>query len=224
MKRILIVDDERNVRLTYRVALETDGHRSAEAASAAEALTALQRAPFDLILLDLRMPGTDGLELLRLMRGRGIATPVVIVTAYGSLPDAAQAMRLGAIDFLQKPLRPADLRRSVAESGVASSASAVAQGSELDLDRVRSLIHASDLRAAQAAVLRALEADERSPDAFNLAGVIAEMKGDLRQARKLYGRAIWLDTNHDAAQGNMRRLFELNHLGSSNEPYHLGER
>jgi DNA-binding NtrC family response regulator len=112
---ILIVDDEPNVRLTYRTALETEGLEVREAPDGRTALDALSERQFDLAILDMRMPEVSGLELLESMRGKGIQTPVVIVTAYGDVPHAVRALKLGAIDFLEKPLTPETLRAMVAE-------------------------------------------------------------------------------------------------------------
>src|ERR1700724_2364570 len=112
--RILIVDDETNVRLNYRVTLETEGYEVV-AISAARALQELIEQSFSLAILDMRLPGMDGLALLAKMREIGNTVPAMIVTAYSDVPHAVQAMKLGAIDFLQKPLRPEDLRRIVAE-------------------------------------------------------------------------------------------------------------
>src|SRR5262245_12458335 len=107
--RVLVVDDEPNVRLVFRRTLETDGYRVDEAEDGEAALGLLDRQPFDIILLDLRMPGVGGMELLRCLRDEGVDVPVVIVTAHGTIPDAVEAMRLGAIDFLSKPLTPVAL-------------------------------------------------------------------------------------------------------------------
>src|SRR5450432_3863337 len=95
--RILIVDDEPNVRLSYRSVLETDGYAVEEANSATTALEKLVVNYFDLAILDLRMPETDGLGLLAQMRERGLETPAVIITAFGDLPHAVRAIKLGAI-------------------------------------------------------------------------------------------------------------------------------
>src|ERR1700730_3082784 len=115
MKRILVVDDEPNVRLNYRITLDVEGYEVKEASGAKEAIELLHEQLFDLAILDLRMPDTDGLELLRLIREEGVPAPSVITTAYFDVPKAVRAMKLGAIDFLQKPLRPAELRAVVGE-------------------------------------------------------------------------------------------------------------
>src|SRR4029077_5437737 len=98
-----------------RMTLETEGYTIFEGASGAAALEELVGGSFDLAILDMRMPGMDGLELLAKMRESGIGVPVMIVTAYSDVPHAVKAMKLGAIDFLQKTLRPEDFRNIVAE-------------------------------------------------------------------------------------------------------------
>jgi DNA-binding response OmpR family regulator len=114
-KCILIVDDEPNVRLMLRTTLESVGYKVVDAEDGERALQRLRAESCDLILLDLQMPKMDGMELLRRLRADGHAVPVVILTAHGSISEAVGAMKLGAIDFLTKPITPDALRRAVAE-------------------------------------------------------------------------------------------------------------
>ena len=111
----MVVDDEPGIQLMARTTLEAEGCEVIGATDGEEALKALRDTPVDLILLDLRMPMLDGLETLRHLRQIGDDTPVIIVTAYGTVPDAVEAMKLGAIDLLSKPLTPVDLRRVVSD-------------------------------------------------------------------------------------------------------------
>ena len=114
-RTILIIDDEPNLRLMFRTALEAGGYRVAEAADGAQGLRQVAKPPADLVLLDLQMPGPAGIEVLKQLRDAGNPVPVVVVTAHGSIPDAVAAMRLGAADFLSKPVTPEALRKVVAE-------------------------------------------------------------------------------------------------------------
>ena len=113
--KILIVDDERNVRLMYRSALETIGYDVFEAESAEKATEEFAQQRFDLAIVDLRLPGRSGLDLLHEMAEQKSSTPAVMITAHGDVPNAVEAMKLGAIDFLQKPVLPDQLRQIVKE-------------------------------------------------------------------------------------------------------------
>jgi len=102
--RILVVDDEPPFRALLRDILEGAGHGVTEARDGAEALAFLERTTYDLVLTDRRMPAVDGLELLRRVRARTSPPPVVVLTAHGSIPEAVEAVRLGAADYIAKPL------------------------------------------------------------------------------------------------------------------------
>ncbi len=112
---VLIVDDEPSIRLMFRTALESVGYVTQEAGDGPAALARLNESSPDVMLLDLKMPGMDGMETLRRLRDAGHDTAVVIVTAHGSIPDAVTAMKFGAVDFLTKPVTPDLLRRVVGD-------------------------------------------------------------------------------------------------------------
>lgn len=229
-KFILIVDDEPNVRLSYRMALETEGYVVTEANCGAKALEKLEAAKFDLAILDMRMPEMDGLALLAEMRKRGYATPSIIVTAYGDIPHAVQAMKLGAIDFLQKPLTPEALRRIVTdllerhapEPAGQQTLNPPADDFDTHVVTAKRLLNLQDFAGAKKHLVRAMELDGNA-EAFNLAGVLFEMQEDYDRAKKYYGHAIRLDKRYEPAQQNMRRIYELFNFGSSKEPFNLGD-
>jgi DNA-binding response OmpR family regulator len=100
---ILVVDDEPTMTRALARMLEMMGYRSNVAASGEEALDFIEQQQFDLILLDLRMPGMDGLEVLAATQALAPGTTVIILTAHGSLDSAITAMRRGAFDYLLKP-------------------------------------------------------------------------------------------------------------------------
>ena len=104
MARILIVDDEAPVRATLTSVLEDMGFRTASERNGESALQWLGRERADLVLLDVRMPGLGGLEVLRLSRALHPDLPVVMITGYADQALAREALRNGAIDFLVKPL------------------------------------------------------------------------------------------------------------------------
>ena len=114
MARILVVDDDEGVRVVMRAILEQDGFTIEEAASGEAALDAVRDGPTDLVLLDLMMPGVDGYEFLRRLRGEPAtaATPVVVVSAKGA-DGREDALAAGADDYFEKPFSPLALLRVV---------------------------------------------------------------------------------------------------------------
>ena len=111
MAAVLIVDDDAAMRDALSEAVRDLGFAARTAASGRDALAALDREAIDAVLLDLRMPGMDGLEVLRRIRARPRPLPVTILTAHATATNTIEAMRLGAFDHLTKPIGRADLAR-----------------------------------------------------------------------------------------------------------------
>ena len=107
--RIMIVDDEQIVRESLFHWFEKGGHTVDAAPSGIAALEKLEQVPFDLLFVDIKMPGMDGIELLRRVKAEYPDTIVVIITAYGSIESAISAMKAGAADYLLKPFKPEQL-------------------------------------------------------------------------------------------------------------------
>jgi len=102
--RVLVIDDEPAIRDTMRMILEYEGHDVLVAGSGQEGLTMAERESPDLVFLDIKMPGVDGLEVLSRLRATNEALPVVMVSAHGTAATALEAGRLGAFRFIEKPL------------------------------------------------------------------------------------------------------------------------
>ena len=122
-RRILIVEDDATTRQVLFLALTLDGYDVDQAKSGNDCRTYLQPwvfatgvdRPPDLVISDIRMPGLDGLAVLRLVRTASPSTPVVLITAFGSQQTHAEAARLGAAAVIDKPFDLEDLRRTVRE-------------------------------------------------------------------------------------------------------------
>ena len=104
--RMLVADDERNIRKNLGMVLEAAGYVVEEARDGEEALDVCKRSHPDIAFVDLHMPKMEGLEVLAHIRVLSPKTAVVIVTAYGSAANAVEAMKLGAVDFIEKPFDP----------------------------------------------------------------------------------------------------------------------
>ncbi len=106
MARICVVDDKELLRDSLSETLRREDHQVAAFGSSVEALEAVKAQPFDVIVSDLKMPELDGLGLLRELRNAGCDVPVIVMTAFGTVPTAVEAMKLGAFDYIQKPFEP----------------------------------------------------------------------------------------------------------------------
>jgi DNA-binding NtrC family response regulator len=104
---ILVVDDEEIVRRAHVRTLDNANCRVHTVANGADALRVLENEPFDVVLLDLRMPGMDGMSLLKTLKARW--PEVIVITGYPCVETAKEAIRLGAHDYLAKPLAPAEV-------------------------------------------------------------------------------------------------------------------
>jgi two-component system nitrogen regulation response regulator NtrX len=102
--RILVIDDEGAIRDSLRMILEYEDYQFMGAASGQEGMAAVQRERPDLVLLDIKMPGMDGLEVLRKLHAMDEALPIVMISGHGTTATAVEAIRSGAVDFLDKPL------------------------------------------------------------------------------------------------------------------------
>ncbi|MFH1340514.1 MAG: response regulator [Pseudomonadota bacterium] len=121
MARILVVDDDTAVQATIRILLERAGHSVVVAGDGRKGLTAFETGEFDLLFLDIFMPGMDGLETMRLVHQQQPRIPIIVISGNpvtsGSGPDfLTMATKLGAVRSLQKPFKPAALLAAVAGS------------------------------------------------------------------------------------------------------------
>lgn len=206
-KIILIADDEKNIRMTLKQCLDSEEYELVLASNGEEVLELLQDKTFDLILLDIRMPGFSGIEVLRRIRKMECLSAVVIMTAYGTVENAVEAMKLGAVDFISKPFTPKEIRDMVRT---------VLARQKLDVDTfstynktieyAKKCIQQNKLGRAEEYLLRAINMDVNAPEPHNLYGVIAEYRRNFSTAAKHYRAAYALDPTYKAASENLERL------------------
>jgi len=109
MAKILVVDDQRNMRTTLAIMLRSAGHEVDEAADGDTAVKLAAGNGYDLVITDLRLGEKTGIDVLRLTREANALTEVIVMTAYGTIESAVEAMRLGAYDYIQKPFSEQEL-------------------------------------------------------------------------------------------------------------------
>lgn len=203
---ILIVDDESNIRLTLSQALETLGVEIDSAANGEEAIEKLKKKEFIIVLLDLRMPGMSGMEVLAKLRETRPDIRVIIMTAYGTVESAVEAMKLGASDFIEKPFVPNEIRALV---------SRVLDREKLDeqkasdyttfIELAKRCVGDRHFDAAIEHLRKAIAIEPGRAEAFNLLGVLMEIKGNRYEAQKNFRAAISLDPSYKPALENLQR-------------------
>jgi DNA-binding response OmpR family regulator len=205
-KRILVVDDEKNIRLTLTQALEAEEWETDTAVNGEEALGKLQEGDFGLMLLDLKMPGMDGMEVLRRVAEHRPDVRVLIITAYGTIESAVEAMKLGAVDYLQKPFAPKEIRELVARAFARDKLGAE-QASDYDsrLELAKRCINERHFDAAVEHVRAAINIDMRRPEGYNLLGVLLEVRGEKLEAQKQYRIALQVDPTYKPARQNLEQ-------------------
>ena len=116
MYKILVVDDELNMRLVLTAMLKKEGYEVFAAANGLEALKVLKQGDMDVVITDLRMPKMDGMGLLSEIMDQYPATPVIIITAHGTVATAVDALKLGAFDYITKPFEQDDLKNVISKA------------------------------------------------------------------------------------------------------------
>ncbi len=213
-KPILVVDDEKNIRLTMSQSLEPLEIPVQTAVNGEEALQKLRRGPFGLVFLDLKMPGIDGMEVLRQIKDDWPKIRVIIITAHGTIESAVEAMKLGAVDFIQKPFSPGEIRdlaTQVLEREALDEENAVDYLSLIELSKRH--ISDRDFAAARETARKAIAADPAQPEAYNLLGALLEIKGDWVEAQKFYRAALDIDPTFKPAWANLERTTSWNKIG-----------
>jgi len=213
-KAILVVDDEKNIRLTLSQSLEPLGISVQTAVNGEEALQKLGEGRIGLVFLDLKLPGMDGMDVLRRIKDDWPTVRVIIITAHGTIESAVEAMKLGAVDFVQKPFSPGEIRdlaRMVLEREALDEATTVDFRAWIELSKRH--ITDRNFAAAREGVQKAIAADPGQPEAYNLMGALLEIKGDSVAAQKFYRAALDIDPTYKPASANLERATSWHKAG-----------
>ncbi len=207
MKSVLVVDDEKNIRQTLAQALIPMGLHVETAVNGEEALQKVRDAEFDLMLLDLKMPGVDGMEVLRSLSDVRPEIRIIIITAYGTVKNAVEAIKLGAVDFIEKPFSPREIRELV-NSVLARDAlePSALHGYDAHIQWSKRCIQERRFPSAEEHVRKAIGLDASRAEAFNLLGALQELRGDGLGAAKSYRAAYALDPTYKPARMNLERI------------------
>jgi len=207
LARILVVDDEKNIRVTLQQCLADAGHEVDLAVSGEHALEKLEKGEYDLVLLDIKLPDIDGVEVLRRIKHRRPEQAVVMITAYGTIETAVETMKLGALDYLQKPFTPEEIRNVVATvlARERVTEEEAEQSFRAAVEYAKACIARSRPEDAIPHLKRAVSLNPNHPEAYSLLGLVAELRGDVLGALKMYRAALAVDPGYRPALSNLER-------------------
>jgi DNA-binding NtrC family response regulator len=207
--RILVVDDERNIRNNLATVLESAGYQVDASGDGEDALTKSKERHYDIAFVDIQMPKMGGLELLRYLRALRPNLAVVILTAYGTVGSAVEAMKLGAVDFMEKPFDPKVLLLLCQEIIQRQKT-----GKSVSVD---DLLHLAELARERKAYVEArvylktaMMREVARPEPYYWLGHISELEGDKRRALQYYSLALDANANYQPADEALKRLKGIN--------------
>lgn len=208
-QKILIVDDDPNIRAALQQAVNPLALEVETAANGQEALERVAHQDYDLILLDLTMPGMDGLAVLHRVVELRPDIRVMLMSAHGTIETAVEAIKTGAVDFIQKPVVPEELRKALAAMLDPAQVETVRQSDyDAHLRLGKQCLDDSHINSALEHVRQAIALDPSRPEAFNLLGVLYDLSGDHPEAMKNYRAAVDLDPTYAPAWRNLTRPIE----------------
>ncbi|MGB3300786.1 MAG: response regulator, partial [Phormidesmis sp.] len=178
----------------YEVATAMDGRTALEQISA---------SPPDLLLLDIQMPGMDGIEVLQKAMAQQPSLKVIMISAHGSVDNAVDAMKLGAVDYLQKPFTPGEIRELVER--VLSREPVSTTDYDSQIASARSMAAEGKYHDAMALTKQCIGDHPENAAGFNLLGELLEVAGKKNEALKNYRVALDLDPTCKAASDNLSR-------------------
>lgn len=210
-KNVLIIDDEKNIRFTLKKSLESD-FEVETAVNGEDGIEKFREDNFDVVLLDMKLPGMDGIETLKQIKDIDKTANIIIITGFGSVDSAVETMKLGAIDYLNKPFTPEEIKEVVNEVITRKEQEFKEEDLESYDDYVtfaKNCINSQKLEKGYEYIKKAVSMDTSNPEAFNLLGVILEYKNEPLKAQKQYRAALALDPSYKPAQQNLERTSQF---------------
>ena len=201
-RSILVVDDEKNIRLTVQHSLIAADYEVVTAANGLEGLQKFRAGHFDLILMDLRMPQINGIEMLREIRERDQHTAAIVITAYLTIDTLLEAFSLGVSDYIRKPFSPNDVRETVRRVLARESLDTQHPTPEAtsNLELARKALAEHDIPRAMDLAKQAINQNSNNPDAHAFLGILEHLNGDPQAAEQSFREALLLDPQHQLSR------------------------
>jgi len=211
--KILVVDDEKNIQFVITKCLEEAKYSVVNASDGGSALEAIGKDSFALVILDIKLPDMDGLQVLQKIRELFPEQRVMMITAHGTIETAVEAMKRGAVDYLQKPFTPEDLRAAVGHNISKLVTVQMEPNETFDsyISQGRRFLEQKQLDKAMVVIRKAIQLESDRPEPFNLLGAMGELRGDLKAANRMYRVSLALEGSYKPAILNLQRISQWKH-------------
>jgi two-component system, OmpR family, response regulator len=190
LKKALVVDDTKNIRNLLSTCLELNGYSVIAAKNGAEAVELIESEAFDLAFIDVKMPETNGTEVLRRIRCMGLTYPVVMMTAYSTVKNAVDCTKLGAITYLQKPFSADRINDIV---NLVQNTKIIGDDIYTLIKQCYELIDNNNLEEALKLLKKGLTQDSSNGEIYYLIGRIYEKNNNMVESSKYYAAAEIFD-------------------------------
>lgn len=224
-KRVIVIDDEKNIRMTLEKALSGAGYEVDTAMNGENGIQKLKEKEYPVVLLDMRLPGIDGIEVLKRINSLDYKTKVIMITGYGNVETAVETMKLGAVDYLRKPFKPGEIKEIVEQVFGRYKLEENEQGADNFreyLNLAKAAINERDFEKAIKFLKKATSLNSEKPEPFNLLGIIYELRRNQPEAMKMYRAALALDPTYKPADENLQRASDMSNEGDLDN-VNLGE-
>lgn len=208
--RILVIDDEKNIRLMLSKCLISEEYEVDTAEDGMQGIDMFEKGSYDVVLLDMKMPGLNGMDVLKKIKDTNQFIPVIMMTAFGTVESAVDVMKLGAVDYIKKPFTPDVIRsevKSILERMKLSSEDT--EDFEPCLQYGKKCITIKDYLNARKYLMKSLSFNMDKPEVYNLLGVIREYEGDIHEAQKYYRMALCIDPTFEPSGRNLERTAQF---------------
>jgi DNA-binding NtrC family response regulator len=186
MQKVLIIDDTKNIRLMLTKCLELEGYNVITASDGKKALELLNKENFNLVFLDIKLPEIRGTEVLRRMRDMGLITPVIIITAYGTVKNAIDCTNMGAIAYLQKPFTSEKIKLALKELNFKFSSDNGISNIDKYISQIENLMNQSLFQDALTQLKKVISLDPANPKIQLLFSKAYKAIGNEEYANKFY--------------------------------------
>lgn len=205
--KILIIDDAKNIRLLTAKALTSDDYTVDCASNGYDGMELFSKGNYDLVLLDIRMPNFSGTDVLKHIKDMNPTVPVVIITAYPTVKNAVDCLKLGAVDYLRKPFTSEKIKEFISQILLRKSLTSTSISSyDSSIEYAKKCINEKNFDEALEFLKKAISIDISRSEPFNIMGNIFELKGDMEAAYKYYNIALLLEPNNEEVIENLNRI------------------